>query len=120
MTDITPLIKVGSRVIQSYGDNSVRVSGVVYTSPLCVTVDDITPWSGNIADLINLPSGLDIELMLIGITKIHGPVSNEIRHALRTRGWSVEVMDIGAACRTYNVLMADGRKVGAALQITQP
>jgi uncharacterized protein len=83
MTDITPLIKVGSRVIQSYGDNSVRVSGAVYTNPICVTVDNVTFWSGNITDLVNLPADLDIELMLIGMTNIHGPVSNEIRHALR-------------------------------------
>jgi len=32
----------------------------------------------------------------------------------------LEVMDIGALCRTYNILAAEGRKVGAAVLITPP
>jgi uncharacterized protein len=38
-----------------------------------------------------------------------------LRAALRAAGVVVEPMDTGAACRTYNVLMADGRRVAAAL-----
>ena len=38
-----------------------------------------------------------------------------LRQSLREAGLVVEVMDTGAACRTYNVLLAEGRRVGAAL-----
>ena len=38
-----------------------------------------------------------------------------LRAALGTRGLSIESMDTGAACRTYNVLMAEDRRVAAAL-----
>lgn len=38
-----------------------------------------------------------------------------LMQALKKRGLSVECMDTGAACRTYNVLMAEGRRVAAAL-----
>jgi uncharacterized protein len=42
-------------------------------------------------------------------------VPSSLRAALRAAGVVVEPMDTGAACRTYNVLMADGRRVAAAL-----
>jgi uncharacterized protein len=38
-----------------------------------------------------------------------------LRRALRTAGVVADVMDSGAACRTYNVLLAEGRRVAAAL-----
>ena len=38
-----------------------------------------------------------------------------LRAALKTRGIGVEAMDTGAACRTYNVLLAEDRLVAAAL-----
>ena len=39
----------------------------------------------------------------------------DLRNALRDAGLSVDIMDTGAACRTYNVLMAEGRQVACAL-----
>jgi uncharacterized protein len=38
-----------------------------------------------------------------------------LRRALREAGIVTEIMDTGAACRTYNVLAAEGRRVAAAL-----
>jgi len=38
-----------------------------------------------------------------------------VQHALLRRGIGVEVMDTGAACRTYNILVSEGRAVVAAL-----
>jgi uncharacterized protein len=38
-----------------------------------------------------------------------------LRTALRTAGIALEAMDTGAACRTYNVLVAEDRRVAAAL-----
>lgn len=46
-----------------------------------------------------------------GIAALPGAV----RGALHARGIGVEVMDLGAACRTYNVLVSEGRQVAAAL-----
>jgi uncharacterized protein len=42
-------------------------------------------------------------------------VDRALRQELRAAGVVVAVMDTGAACRTYNVLLAEGRKVAAAL-----
>jgi uncharacterized protein len=43
------------------------------------------------------------------------PVAPALRQRLRTAGIVVDAMDTGAACRTYNVLLAEGRRVAAAL-----
>jgi uncharacterized protein len=43
------------------------------------------------------------------------PVPAKLRSALRASGIALEPMDTGAACRTYNVLVAEGRQVSAAL-----
>jgi uncharacterized protein len=40
-----------------------------------------------------------------------------LRASLRAKGIVIEPMDTGAACRTYNVLAAEGRKVAAALVV---
>ncbi len=117
MVDITPLIRSDSRVIQGYSAGSIRVSGALYTKPICVTVSSVTEWSGDIADLSFGDENSNIELVLIGLSRVDGPLPQMTRDKLRARGWSIEVMEIGAACRTYNVLMADGRNVGVALQI---
>ncbi len=117
MTDITPLIRPGSNVIQAYANDSVRISGAVYTSPVCVTVTSITPWSGHIPDTSFGDHDQNVELILIGLARVDGPLPENIRNSFRARGIAVDIMNIGAACRTYNVLMADGRRVGLALQI---
>ncbi len=42
----------------------------------------------------------------------------DVRRAFAEAGVSLEAMDTGAACRTYNILLAEGRPVGAALVAT--
>ena len=43
------------------------------------------------------------------------PVAAALRTALKARGIALEAMETGAACRTYNVLLAEDRRVAAAL-----
>ena len=43
------------------------------------------------------------------------PVAPALRAALKAHGIAVEAMDTGAACRTYNLLLAEDRRVAAAL-----
>jgi uncharacterized protein len=56
-----------------------------------------------------------VELLLVGTGGRMAQIDRTLRQALRADGVVVEVMDTGAACRTYNVLMAEGRRVAAAL-----
>jgi len=72
-----------------------------------LTLDDF-------AALVAEPEG--IELLLLGTGKDFRLPSPALREELRdATGIRIEPMDTGAACRTYNVLLAEGRPVGAAL-----
>ncbi len=119
--DVTPLIPHGSQVIQSYTDGGFRVSGIAYDRAVVVFPDRTEMWAGagaaehfSIDDFQALFDGAAIDVLLVGCGG-RGDVPFDLRLALRDRGWRVEFMDTGAACRTYNVLMAEGRDVAALL-----
>jgi len=58
---------------------------------------------------------LQPEIVLLGTgARLRFPAP-QFMAALQGHGIGIEVMDTGAACRTYNVLMAEGRNVAAAL-----
>lgn len=124
--DVTPLIKEGANIIQSYEGGGFRVSGRRFEGALFVTPDKATSWPGgdrqaSIKDLseddlqpiTDDADALDVVLLGTG-AKMELP-TKEIRQYARAQGVALEVMDTGAACRTYNVLMAEGRRVAAAL-----
>ena len=56
-----------------------------------------------------------LEVFLLGTGPRFEMVPPDLRGELLTAGLTVEAMDTGAACRTYNVLLAEGRAVAAAL-----
>ena len=57
----------------------------------------------------------NVQVLLLGCgPKLQMPPP-DLRSALREKGIGIEPMDTGAACRTYNVLLAEGRAVAAAL-----
>ena len=55
------------------------------------------------------------DILLIGCGARFGPPPAGLREALRAAGIALEWMDTGAACRTFNVLLAEDRRVVAAL-----
>ena len=74
-------------------------------------LDDLEP--AHLAEL----TALDPELVLLGVgSRLRFPPP-EVLRTLQQRGIGVEVMDTPAACRTYNLLKGDGRRVVAALLI---
>jgi uncharacterized protein len=122
--DLTPLIPAGRQIVESYGGGRFRVSGRVFEGSILVLTDRTAAWP--VADVASMTvDGLDavaeaaragtIDLLLVGCGARMAPVSAQLRQALRDVGVVVEPMDTGAACRTYNVLMAEGRRVAAAL-----
>ncbi len=121
--DITPLINADQQIVQSYGEGRFRISGVVYEQAVIVLPSGTHLWAargpvgalrtGDFNLLIDRRDELDVVLCGTGRTgERPGP---ELRRALKDSGLNVDYMDTGAACRTYNVLMAEGRRVGAAL-----
>jgi uncharacterized protein len=109
--DITPLIPQDAKLIQGYGAGGVRVSGDVYHTSIIVQPTRVTPWDGTYQSLQTLT---DTEILILGTDQAQ-PLPADTRAAFRARGIGVEIMDIGAACRTYNVLLTEGRKVAVAI-----
>ena len=120
--DITPLVPEGRQIIESYGDDGFKISGERYQGPVIVWPEGVESWavrdiaSASIETLEAVFSAEPpIEILLIGSGAAFEMAPPELRAALGGRGLSIESMDTGAACRTYNVLMAEDRRVAAAL-----
>lgn len=121
--DVTPLVKEGSKIIQSYADGRFRISGEVFGHAVLVMHNSLQNWdaSAPVRDLsaedfeplIAMQDEFDVVLMGTGARMSF--LQPALKRDLKARGLHVEVMDSGAACRTYNVLMAEGRRVVAAL-----
>lgn len=122
--DVTPLIPQGKQVIDAYGDGGFRVSGIRVEGSVIVFPDRLHRWG--VAALAELSSALldqvrlagqagQVDLLLLGTGDRMAQIDRGLRQELRAAGVVIEVMDTGAACRTYNVLLAEGRKVAAAL-----
>ncbi|MGD8558902.1 MAG: Mth938-like domain-containing protein [Gammaproteobacteria bacterium] len=71
------------------------------------------------AEHLETAAGLDPEVLLIGTGISLEFPDMELTYQLMERGIGVEVMDTAAACRTYNVLMHEGRRVALALLVQE-
>jgi len=114
----TPSLESGRQVIERYGAAGFRVSGVVFAGPVLILPDRTIRWPEPAATIEALAPAIaygGFELILLGLGKRGAPVRPALRAALKERGIGVEAMDTGAACRTYNLLVAEDRRVAAAL-----
>jgi uncharacterized protein len=108
----------GRQLIERYGAAGFRVSGIVFAGPVLVFPDRTTLWEGAAPTLDGLEPVIargGIALILLGLGRRGAPVAPALRAALKAHGIGVEAMDTGAACRTFNVLLAEDRLVAAAL-----
>lgn len=109
-------------LIQAYGDGRFRINAVHHAGPLVVGRDFLAPWPIGSLDEATA-DGLAIlndrtpavELLLLGCGAGIRPVPAALRAGLKAWNIAVEPMDTGAACRTYNVLLLEERRVAAAL-----
>jgi uncharacterized protein len=123
--DVTPLIRKGQQVIQAYAGGVFKVSGRSYDTPVIVYPETTEIWTlpaGATIDTLDIahfaPIILkrgEIDVILLGCGAQMKFLSAPLKAALRAENLHVEVMATGAACRTYNVLMAEGRRVAAIL-----
>ncbi|MGE0151684.1 MAG: Mth938-like domain-containing protein [Reyranellaceae bacterium] len=109
------------QVIQSYGPGRFRISNVTYEHAVLVLPERTLRWAVSdsdplaIAPLAPLREAGEVNILLIGGGGRALPVPQDLRLWLRQAGIVADAMDTGAACRTYGVLLAEGRRVAAAL-----
>jgi uncharacterized protein len=105
----------------AYGDDHVVVNGIRHVCNLAVLPDRLLPeWTRasfetlSIADF-ELLAGLDADIVLLGTGKrLRFPRPELLQPLIRAQR-GLEVMDLAAACRTYNLLVGEGRRVAAGL-----
>ena len=113
----------GQQLITGYGPGWVEVNETRYTASLVVLPNLLqTDWP--VPDFDSLQAehiahiaALQPEVVLLGTGLTHRFAHPRIAKPLLDIGVSLECMDTAAACRTYNILMAEGRHVAAALII---
>ena len=111
----------GQNFIHAYGPGQVTINQQAYRRSLLVTpsrlIIDWPPqsFSDLLAQHFDQIRELNPEVVVLGTgARLQFPRTADTR-ALIQANIGLEVMDTGAACRTYNILMQDGRRVAAAL-----
>lgn len=106
--------------VRSVDDGGIRVNDEVYNRSIIMTPDDLLEWPvGSPAELTkeNLETVLELqpEVLILGTGSRQVFPASELTQAVLSRGIGLEVMTTAAACRTFNVIAGDNRKVVAAL-----
>ena len=112
----------GRAPIEAYGNGGFRFAGMSHRGSILVLPSGVRAWS------VREPSAVDaealaavlaerdaVELLLLGTgaTQVLPPAA--LRRVFDDAGLGLETMSTGAACRTYNILLGEGRRVAAAL-----
>ena len=110
----------GANTITAYGDDYVAVNGTRRDSNVIVTAQEVRDWSA--ADFEHLSAEhfaelarLGVEIVLLGTGARQRFPHPRLTAPLGAARVGLEVMDTKAACRTYNILVAEERRVALAL-----
>ncbi len=113
--------RTAANTVTAWGEGEIRVREQVIRNSVILTADRIIhPWSGRRAATLGPEDfspvlALEPTLIVLG-TGQHLAFPDAVVHAeILARGIGLEVMDTPAACRTYNILVNEGRRVAAAL-----
>lgn len=108
--------------IAGYGGGGFRIGDQKFKGSLIMTPEGFYPWTVQqhqditVASLKKITTVADkIELLLIGMGQNMAFLNKDVRAALAAKNISIDVMATGAAARTYNVLLQEGRRVAVAL-----
>ena len=108
--------------LDAYGNGGFRFAGMSHRGSLMCLPSGIYGWDVSSADELVSKSfeklfeeAGEVEILLIGSGSSLVPVNPDLRSRFRAAGISADSMSTGAAVRTYNVLVSEGRAVAAAL-----
>ncbi|WP_208354457.1 Mth938-like domain-containing protein [Pseudaestuariivita rosea] len=101
--------------IDGYGPGFFRIGGQVVEGGALVLPSGVQSWAGydDLDPLLQTVGQIDVLFIGTGAETAHIPPA--VRKTLEDAGLAVEPMNSPSACRTYNVLLSEGRRIGAAL-----
>lgn len=112
---LTEITYGSAKAIEGYGPGFFRVAGHVLRGSCLITPWDAGPWGGYADTAAPLALVGRIDVLFVGTGASIAHVPQEFRTVLETQGIGVEAMASPTACRTYNVLLGEGRRVAVAL-----
>jgi uncharacterized protein len=111
-------------LIQSYAPGEIRVGGRTLRTHCIVTAETVVAdWNapspeGLLPEHLGPVFALEPEVVLLGTGAVQRFPSKEVRAAFLDKRIALEPMDLGAACRTFNILVQEGRRIAAALFVS--
>lgn len=105
----------GVMPVEGYGPGFFRIGGQLWEGGVLLRAETVTGWAGydDLGPLLALAGEVDV--LFVGTGAEIAPLPGPFRRALEEAGVGVEMMASPAACRSYNVLLSEGRRVAAAL-----
>lgn len=112
---ITEIDFGGAKPIDGYGPGFFRVGGVKFDGALAMLPSGPKAWGGFAETALFVDAAAALDVVLVGTGAEIAAIPVRFRDILVVAGIGVEFMATPSACRTYNVLLSEGRRVGAAL-----
>ncbi|MFO1050366.1 MAG: Mth938-like domain-containing protein [Geminicoccaceae bacterium] len=117
-----PALPPGLQLVQAYRTGGFTIAGARHAGSVLVLPDRVLPWAVTDTDQLDEAALAPLravepmpDILVVGCGAKFVILSPALRQAVRAWGPVVEAMATPAACRTYNVLLAEGRPVAAAL-----
>ena len=100
--------------VDGYAPGAFRVAGELLAGPLLLGPGGVLPWRGydDVKPVLALAGQIDILFLGSGAEIAHPP--RDFRVTLEQSGLALEPMASPSACRTYNILLSENRRVGLA------
>jgi uncharacterized protein len=120
--ELTRIAPEGRQLIQAHREGGFTIAGVRHEGSVLVLPDRTLPWPVRELSAVTMDSlapitaaAANVDILVLGSGAQFGQPRSDLRQALRSHGIITEAMDTRAACRTFNVLLAEDRRVAAAL-----
>ena len=104
-----------AKPIDGYGTGFFRIGGEVHQGPIVVGPSGVQSWQGYEQSDVLLELAGKIDVLFVGTGADIAHLPSTLRDVLEEAGLGVEVMASPSACRTYNILLSEGRRIALAL-----
>lgn len=111
----------GGNLVEGYRPGAIQIAGRTYREGLIVTARHISPGWGptaatNLAaEHVEALVAFRPQVIVLGTGRVQVFPHPTVYAAAYAQGIGIEIMDTGAACRTFNILVGEGRDVVAGL-----
>lgn len=101
--------------VEGYGAEGFRIGGEIHAGHMICAPSGTRSWGGYEDAQALLALADEIDVLFVGTGAEIAHIPTDLRTTLEEAGIGVEVMSSPAACRTYNVLLSEGRRIALAV-----